>query len=513
MRTLERSVRSSGALGDGYVNLAAIIEGHPDDDIALISRNRPTTYGKLRQQVGSLRAALTAQGITVGDRVGLLFGNERYFVVSYLAVVGVGAIAVPLNATSPSAEIAQELATVGAKAVMVGPMARDAWKAVDRASVPTVSIVIGTDGHDVDGALILDDLLGGEPSAITDVEADAVAALLFTSGTAGSPKAAMLTHGNLLANIEQGRASSGALTRDDVVFGVLPLFHIFGLNVVLGLTLAAGGRVVLVQRFDPSTALDSIRDRGVTVIPGAPPMWVAWAQFLEADSNAFANVRLALTGAAKMPEEIARTFEARFGLPLREGYGLTEASPVVTSSVGIEPRIGSIGVPLPGVTIRLVDESGDDALDGDSGELWVKGANVFAGYWEDPEATARALTRDGWLRTGDIAIVHDGYLSIVDRAKDLVIVSGFNVYPTEVEHVLAGAPGVREVAVVGVPHPHTGEAVKAFVVVEPGANIDEEQLIQYCGEQLARYKCPTKVLFVDALPYGLGGKVLRRELR
>jgi long-chain acyl-CoA synthetase len=224
-------------------------------------------------------------------------------------------------------------------------------------------------------------------------------------------------------------------------------------------------------------------------------------------------VRLALTGAAKMPEEVARTFEARFGLPLREGYGLTEASPVVTSSVGVEPRIGSIGVPLPGVMIRLVDESGDDALDGDSGELWVKGPNVFVGYWEDPEATARALTPDGWLRTGDIAIVDDGYLSIVDRAKDLVIVSGFNVYPTEVEEVLAEAPGVREVAVVGVPHPHTGEAVKAFVVVEPGANIDEEQLIQFCGEHLARYKCPTKVLFVDALPYGLGGKVLRRELR
>ena len=349
------------------MNLASIIDGHPDDAVALISRNRPTTYATLRHQVGSLRAALAAEGIGVGDRVGLLFGNERYFVVSYLAVVGLGAIAVPMNPTSPTTEIGQELATVGATAVMVGPMAREAWRAVDRASVPTVRIVIATDGSDIEGALTLDDYLDGEPLGVTDLESGAVAALLFTSGTAGSPKAAMLTHANLLANIDQGRASRGALTSDDVVFGVLPLFHIFGLNVVLGLTLAAGGTVVLVQRFDPSTALDTIRDRGVTVIPGAPPMWVAWTQFLEADPAAFAHVRLALTGAAKMPEEVSRTFEARFGLPLREGYGLTEASPVVTSSVGVEPRIGSIGVPLPGVTIRLVDESGDDALDGDSG--------------------------------------------------------------------------------------------------------------------------------------------------
>ncbi|MEP6658371.1 MAG: AMP-binding protein [Acidimicrobiales bacterium] len=495
------------------MNLASIIEGHPDDAVALISRNRPTTYVTLRRQVGSLRAALAAQGVGVGDRVGLLFGNERYFVVAYLAVVGLGAIAVPLNPTSPSTEIGQELATVGAIAVMVGPMSREAWQAVDPSLVPTIRIVVATSGHTIDGALTLDDYLDGEPLGVTELEPGAVAALLFTSGTAGSPKAAMLTHGSLLANINQSRASRGALAGDDVVFGVLPLFHIFGLNVVLGLTLAAGGTVVLVQRFDPSTALDTIRDRGVTVIPGAPPMWVAWTQFLEADPGSFAHVRLALTGAAKMPEEVARTFETRFGLPLREGYGLTEASPVVTSSVGVEPRIGTIGVPLPGVTIRLVDESGDDALDGDSGELWVKGPNVFAGYWDDPEATARALTPDGWLRTGDIAIVGDGYLSIVDRAKDLVIVSGFNVYPTEVEDVLAEATGVREVAVVGVPHPHTGEAVKAFVVAEPGANIDEEQLIQFCGEHLARYKCPTKILFVDALPHGLGGKLLRRELR
>jgi len=299
-----------------------------------------------------------------------------------------------------------------------------------------------------------------------------------------------------------------------VVFGVLPMFHIFGLNVVLGLTLAEGACVVLVQRFDPSTALDTIRERGVTVIPGAPPMWVAWSQFAEAPADAFAGVRLALSGAAKMPEDATRALRSRFGLQLREGYGLTEASPVVTSSVDGDPPVGSVGTVLPGIEVRLVDEGGDDVLKGDSGELWVRGPNVFAGYWEEPEVSAAVLTADGWLRTGDIAVVDEGgYLFIVDRAKDLIIVSGFNVYPAEVEEVLEDFPGVLDVAVVGVPHPHTGEAVKAYLVVADGVEADEEQLIAFCQARLARYKCPSKVLFVDELPRGTSGKLLRRSLR
>ena len=199
---------------------------------------------------------------------------------------------------------------------------------------------------------------------------------------------------------------------------------------------------------------------------------------------------------------------------LREGYGLTEAGPVVTSSTGIEPKIGSIGVPIHGVEVRLVDPDGDDVLAGDAGEIWVRGPNVFQGYWEEPEATAKALTEDGWLRTGDIAVADDdGYLFIVDRAKDLIIVSGFNVYPAEVEDVINDLPGVAEVAVVGVPHPHSGEAVKAYVVLDRGVEIDEGQVVQWCEQHLARYKCPSKVLFVDELPRGMAGKILRRVLR
>jgi long-chain acyl-CoA synthetase len=323
----------------------------------------------------------------------------------------------------------------------------------------------------------------------------------------------MLSHGNLLSNIEQGRSAANVIGPGDVVYGVLPMFHIFGLNVVLGLSLERGATVVLVQRFDPSTALDTIRERGVTVIPGAPPLWLAFSHFDEAPADSFSGVRLALTGAAKMPEEAMRRLRDRFGLELREGYGLTEASPVVTSSAGLPQRIGSVGKVLQGMQVRLVDEHGDDALQGDTGEVWVKGPNVFLGYLDEPEATARVLTGDGWLRTGDIAVTDDdGYLYLVDRAKDLIIVSGFNVYPAEVEEVLAEHPAVKEVGVVGVPHPHSGEAVKAYVVLEAGATAHEDTLVSWCLDHLARYKCPSKILFVDELPRNVSGKLLRHTL-
>jgi long-chain acyl-CoA synthetase len=252
----------------------------------------------------------------------------------------------------------------------------------------------------------------------------------------------------------------------------------------------------------------------VTVVPGSPAVWVAFAHFDEAPSDSLATVRLALSGAAKLPVSVAERVLERFGVAIAEGYGLTEASPIVTSSAGLAPVFGSVGRVLNGVEVRLVDEDGGDALVGDAGEIWVKGPNVFAGYLDDPEATARVLTPDGWLRTGDIAVVDDGgSLFIVDRAKDLIIVSGFNVFPAEVEEVLAQHPAVDAAAVVGVPHPLSGEAVRAYVVVREGEHVDGDDLIDFAGRHLARYKCPSSVTFVDELPHGMTGKVLRRELR
>ena len=500
------------------INLAHIIDGHQADRVAIISRGRETTYGELRDQVAHVRGGLKALGVGKGDRIALLCGNGRYFVDLYLAALGLGAVTVPLNPGSPAPELERELKTVAAKVVVVEPAAAQAWSQINRAGLASVEHVVCTEPGTVGGAdSSFDELLAADQVAVIDVDPDDLAALIFTSGTAGSPRAAMLSHGNLLSNLDQNSSTDG-IRADDVVYGVLPLFHIFGLNVVIGLGLSRGATLVLVQRFDPFTALETIRDRKVTIIPGAPPLWLAFSHMVDlgdkgAPADSFANVRLALTGAAKMPEEAMRRLHERFGLTLLEGYGLTEASPVVTSSAGMEVKVGSVGKVLDGIQVRLVDEDGDDALQGDAGEVWVKGPNVFKGYLNEPEATARVLTADGWLRTGDIAVVDDdGYLYLVDRAKDLIIVSGFNVYPAEVEDVLLDHPDVAECGVVGVPHPHTGEAVKAFVVLQPGARTQEDSLVSWCLDNLARYKCPSKIVFVDELPRNVSGKLLRRSL-
>lgn len=259
----------------------------------------------------------------------------------------------------------------------------------------------------------------------------------------------------------------------------------------------------------------TIASEGVTVVGGVPTMFSAW---LDADipADTFAKVRLAVPGAAELPTAVAEAFTARFGVALHQGYGLTEAAPIVTTTALMDraPKPGSIGPPLPGMEVRLVDEDGSDALAGDPGELWVRGPNVFAGYWKDAEATERVITSDGWLRTGDVGVVgDDGGLRLVDRAKDLIIVSGFNVYPVEVEDVLRAHPGVADAAVVGEPSPRTGEAVVAYVKAASGQNLDPEELGLHSAKALARYKCPSRYEIVTELPRAVSGKLLRRELR
>jgi long-chain acyl-CoA synthetase len=496
-------------------NLATIIDGHPDDAPALMSRGQTTTYGELRRQVGELRGGLVRLGIEPGDRVAIASANNWLFAVSYLAVLGAGAVAVPVNPSSPPAELQSQLASVEAKVLVVGPGARATAAGLDRAALHLDAVLV-PEGVDLEASTQLQDLFGGEATAVVDRNEDDLAVLLFTAGTSGAPKAAMLTHGNLLANIAQVQSHPGRhVAPNDVALGVLPMFHVFGLNVVLGLMLSAGASVVLVERFDPASSLDTIRDRKVSLVSGAPPMYSAWAAVDGADPATFTTVRLATSGAAPLSEDVATAFTRRFGVPIRQGYGLTEAAPVVTSALPEGPeKPTSIGVPLPGVEVRLVDDEGEDTYAGDPGEIWVRGPNVFPGYWRNEDATATALTEDGWLRTGDVAVVDDdGWLYIVDRVKDLIIVSGFNVYPAEVEEVLLEHPGVAAVAVVGVAHPHTGESVKAFVVPEAGRLVDEDELIDFCAARLARYKCPTKVMFVESLPQGVAGKVLRRALR
>jgi len=497
------------------MNFANIIDRHAESSTALVSQGRVTTYGQLKRQVEELRGGLVRAGLEPGDRLAIVTANTWFFVVSYLATLGVGGVAVPLNPQAPPVELEGELVATGARMAVVGPRGRDSFAGVDRMAVELERVLV-PDGVRLDAAEPFEELFNGDPAPCVARDEGDDALLMFTAGTAGARKAARLTHGNLLANLEQVTAHPGLARKgDDVGLGVLPLFHIFGLNAVLGLALYSGSSVVLLERFDPASSLEAIREYGVTVIAGAPPMFGAWAAVPGTDPSTMASVRLAVSGGAPLPDEVADAFRARFNKPIWEGYGLTETSPIVSSSlVGGEPRRGSIGVPLPGVDVRLVDAEGEDALAGDSGEIWVRGPNVFPGYWNDPEATALVLTEDGWLTTGDIAVTDDdGYLYLVDRAKDLIIVSGFNVFPAEVEEVLLEHPGVAEAGVVGVNHPYSGEAVKAYVVPTPGRHLEEDEVIEFCAERLARYKCPTSVSFVDQIPQGLVGKVLRRELR
>jgi long-chain acyl-CoA synthetase len=486
------------------MNVATDIEGHDANAPALVSPGRVTTYGTLREQVARMRGGLAARGIEPGDRVAIVAANNWYFVTAYLAVLGAGAIAVPLNPQSPAPEIEHELGQVSAELALIGPGGRQVMDALDRASLPGYR-----------GAIEVPDLLDGEAVPLVERGPDDVAVLLFTSGTGGWPRPAMLTHGNLASNVDQVLANplrpEGI---DDIALCALPLFHVFGLNTVLGVTLREGGTAVLVERFDPHSTLEQVAEHGVTMLTAVPTMWAAWADLRDARPDAMATVQVAVSGAAALDPSVRRAVRERFGVELTEGYGLTEASPAVTSGLGHDAPDGSIGVPLPGVSVRLVDSLGEDALVGDPGEIWVKGPNVFPGYWHDEEATRAALTPDGWLRTGDMAVVDDhGFLSLVDRVKDVIIVSGFNVYPAEVEDVLMHHPGVEAAAVVAVPHPHSGEAVRAFVVVEDGAHVDEDGLADHAARHLARYKCPSTFAFVDEIPQSVTGKVLRRALR
>jgi len=491
------------------MNLASVLLARAGTDPGTVALRRDgaiVTYGTLDER--SAHLALTALGgIEPGTRVGLLAGNSVAFVVAYLAVLGAGLIAVPLDPSAPPDELRRALTTVDAKLV-VASEANRTHAGLDGRDV----IVLDADGVAASTAVAAPD------AEMARVEPGDPAVLLFTSGTAGAPKPAILTHGSLAANIVQVQRHPGlALRSDDVALGLLPFFHVFGLNVVLGLSLASGASIALVERFDPAGSLATVRDAGVTVVAAVPAVYSAWLDLAEtaAPRTSFARVRVAVSGAAAMPVDTAARMRERFDLDVHEGYGLTEASPIVTTSaVGGTARPGSIGPPLPGVEVVLKDADGQDVVQGDPGEIWVRGPNVFAGYWQDPDATARVIDPDGWLHTGDLAVTDDdGWLRLVDRAKDLIIVSGFNVYPAEVEDALIEHADVAEAAVVGVPDARSGEAIVAFVVPCAGATPTPTTLLAHLRRRLARYKLPARIELVDELPHSFAGKVPRRALR
>jgi long-chain acyl-CoA synthetase len=483
------------------VNLVSVLLRHAadrPDAPALVEGTRVVSYAEIEALAAEAACGLARLGVAAGDRVAIASHNDVAFVTAYLGALWAGAVAVPLNPLAPGAVLSAQTERVQAARLLCGSGTEDLL--------------------DVAGAVAISDLLTGERMEAEAERDDAeLAVLLFTSGTAGAPRAAMLSHGNLAANIGQVQEHPGLrVGEDDVGLGALPFFHVFGLNVALGVGLHAGGVTVLLDHFDAARAVELVRSHGVTILAGVPTMYDAILELPDelASPASFSSVRRAVSGAAELPLALAEAFRERFGVTIHEGYGLTEAAPIVsTTAVEHGPRFGSIGPPLPGVEVRLVGDDGEDVVAGDPGEIWVRGPNVFAGYWDDPEATARVLA-DGWLRTGDVAVVDDdGFLCLVDRKKDLIIVSGFNVFPAEVEDVLLAHPAVADAAVVGVPHPRTGEAVAAWVVAEPGASLTVDEVREHAARQLARYKVPSTVDVVDALPRNEAGKLLRRELQ
>ncbi|WP_433010829.1 class I adenylate-forming enzyme family protein [Kribbella sp. CA-294648] len=458
---------------------------------ALVDGDRRLTWSQLDAAVDAAARGYSAAGLVPGYRVVLLLANSIEFVTSYLGCLRAGLVAVPLNTGLTKREISTVIAHSGARlAVADGDLAD---------KVEGIRVVRAGE-------------LAGDAPLTPQTDPEALAVLLYTSGTSGEPRAAMLTHRALGANVRNlvdlGEDRMGP---DDVVLGVLPMFHAFGLNAVLGWAVATGALLVIERRFDSTGTIDLVRRYGVTRLPLAPPALNAFIARPDLQ-DALQTVKVVLTGASTLDRGLADRFEQASGLFVHQGYGLTEASPGVTTTLGEQdPKPGSVGRPLPGVEVRIADERGEDVEGDDPGEILVRGANLFSGYWPDG---VDGPDDEGWYRTGDVGFLDsDGDLFLVDRLRELIIVSGFNVFPSEVEEVLVQAPGVREAAVIGVPSEDTGEAVKAFVVPATGAAPDPAEIREYAETRLARFKCPVEIEVVDHLPHSVTGKVAKGRLR
>ncbi|HEX2241012.1 MAG TPA: long-chain fatty acid--CoA ligase [Actinomycetota bacterium] len=485
--------------------LAATAARLPDKAVFVTADGRSVSYSELDAEADRVAGYLATKGISPGDRVAIGMPNIPEFAYAYFGALKAGAVAVPLNVLLTAPEVTRILDDSGAR-VLFTASPFDVVAAVGAHDASSVESVVTVEKWDELGSS------AAEPVARADSD---LAALVYTSGTTGEPKGAMLTHGNLLANLRQQMAiPEGAATEEDVLFLALPLFHIFGLNVALGLLVMNGASGVLVERFEPVATLKLIQDHRVSVLFGAPTMYSAWVGTPGAEQYDLSSVRLAVSGAAPLSVEIFAAFKELFGVEIYEGYGLTETAPTLTSNrMGNTPRPGSIGRPIPEVEIRLVDEEGRDVEVGDPGELLVRGPNVFAGYWNREEDTKAAFSGE-WFRTGDVAVRdEDGYYYLVDRKRDLIIVSGFNVFPSEIESILLQHPKVAEAAVIGAPHAYTGEAVKAYVVPKSGSELSANELERFVEDRLARFKRPETFELVSELPHLPTGKIVKRALR
>jgi long-chain acyl-CoA synthetase len=513
-----------------------VAEGARDrpDMLAVVeAEGRSVTWAQLEDEVARVATGLGAAGLVAGQRALLVLGNRIEFVTSYLGVLRAQVVAVPVNPRATPGELARMIADSGSRVVVADDetveAVRDACRLVRAARAgetdeldadlvarshdPRVYVVDAEPGP---GEQSYAALRAAAPVPVPPLpDPDKLACLLYTSGTSGRPRAAMLTHRALIANIDQAAEVQPPMIHgDDVVLGVLPLFHVYGLNAVLGGVLRHRAKLVLVRRFEPQATLDLIDDEAVSVVPVAPPVFAYWIREDHLRER-LGPVRLMLSGSAPLSPELIERFTEASGIPVHQGYGLTEAAPIVTSTLcSRELQTGSVGAALPGIEISLRDEVGQAPDGDDAGEIWIRGENVFSGYWPDGEGGPDA---DGWWGTGDVGFLDgSGDLFLVDRLKELVIVSGFNVYPVEVEEVIREVPGVADAAVIGVPDERTGESVVAYVVPSPpeAAAADLAAAVgAHCAVRLARFKQPARVEVVDELPLTVTGKVQKGRLR
>jgi long-chain acyl-CoA synthetase len=473
---------------------------------AVVDGDRRLSWAELDAAVDRAAAGYAARELTPGDRVAIQLPNGLDWLRAALGALRAGLVVVPVNTAYTDPELEYVLSDSGARLLVT---------AAERSPVAGVPVCAGPPDGD-----------GPAPRVAADPAAPSF--LAYTSGTTGRPRGAILTAAAMRANQEQCLAMTPPPVReDDRVLLVLPLFHVYGLNAGFGLVAATGACAVLQEHFDPRASLTLMAEEHVTAVPGAPPMYQAWLAAADALGNdaelrrGFAAVRMASSGAAPLPEESWVAMRDRAAVTVWEGYGLTEAAPVVASTLATgRAKPNCIGGPVPGLELELRDTATtgstadrpdpEDHLEG-PGEIWLRGPNLFAGYWPDG---ADGPDTDGWLGTGDLAYRDaDGDLHLVDRRSDLILVSGFNVYPAEVERVLDTHPAVRESAVIGVPDARTGAAVRAVVVLRAGEHLTFEDLQAHAAESLARYKVPTSVHFLPALPHSLTGKVSKARLR
>ncbi|ABU59385.1 long-chain-fatty-acid--CoA ligase [Roseiflexus castenholzii] len=505
------------------LNLAIILEESArrmPGKTAVILDSIRLNYAELNGAANKIANGLANLGVRPGDKVAMMIPNTPHFPMCYFGILKAGATVVPLNVLFKRDEVRYHLEDSDSVALIVWEgfldEAASGFHAVKTCRHLIVAQAPGSTATLPDGAIPLGSLLAEHAPVFDTVQTmpDDTAVILYTSGTTGRPKGAELTHANMFLNATICTDKLLNVSSETVGLAVLPLFHSFGQTCVMNSLIYAGGAITMLPRFEPQKALEVMARDRVTYFAGVPTMYFYLLNFPGADQYDLSALKFCVSGGAAMPVEVMHAFNRKYNVTILEGYGLSETSPVASfNHLDREPKPGSIGVPIWGIEMRVVDDQGREVPNGELGEIVIRGHNVMKGYYKRPDATADAI-RNGWFHSGDIAYRDDdGFFFIKDRVKDMIIRGGFNVYPREIEEVLYGHPAIAEAAVIGVPDQALGEEVKAVVALKPGHTATETEIIEYCKERLAAYKYPRIVEIRETLPKTATGKILKRELR